>query len=67
MYKIKNKKQEKKKKRNGGGGNYREFKDKHAGTLIITRTRQCEYVPGMNKYKMQRRFCKLNSKKKHQM
>jgi len=21
-------------KRNGGGGNYREFKDKHAGTLI---------------------------------
>jgi hypothetical protein len=37
MYKMKNKKAER--KRNGGGENYREFKDKHAGTLIITRIR----------------------------
>jgi len=43
-------------KKNGGGGHYREFKDKHARTLIITRIRQCENVSGMNKYKMPRRF-----------
>jgi hypothetical protein len=32
------------------------LKIKHAGTLIISKIRECENVSGMNKYKMPRRF-----------
>jgi hypothetical protein len=64
---MKRKKERKKeRKRNWGRGNYREFKGKHARTLIITRIRQCENVSGMKKYQLPRRFWTGNWKKKHQ-